>query len=128
MAVTPASFKARFPEFDSIDDARVQIFIDQAICLIDKDRWDNTACGLFDLGVSYLAAHLLKLSEIASTIPITTIPGAGNVTQKKAGDVSVSYGGFTNLKTFNAEWYARTLYGQEFFWLVQKVGAGIQVV
>jgi hypothetical protein len=58
MAVTLASFKAAFPEFVDAGDPLLQSKLDEAVLQIDASVWGAKA----DLGVSYLAAHLLALA------------------------------------------------------------------
>lgn len=57
MACTPVSFKVRFPEFAAIADARIQLFLDDAVGFMgaESGRW----CNNYDVAQCYLAAHLL---------------------------------------------------------------------
>lgn len=54
--ITVADFKTRFPEFNSVAEPRVQLFIDDAVLLMaTPDRWLN----FYDVALSYHTAHLL---------------------------------------------------------------------
>lgn len=56
-----ADFRARFPEFDAIVDARVQLFLDDAELLMDSpERWLD----FYDVAHVYFAAHLLYVGEL----------------------------------------------------------------
>lgn len=59
MASTSATFKVRFPEFADVDDARIQLFLDDAAALMGN----RTFCGNYDVAQCYLAAHLLTVAE-----------------------------------------------------------------
>jgi len=61
MSCTPVAFKVRFPEFSATDDARIQLFLDDAVGFMGSDngRW----CGNYDPAQCYLAAHFLVLGN-----------------------------------------------------------------
>jgi hypothetical protein len=100
--VTPADIKLRFPEFNSVDDAKIQLFID------DATATTNSKCPNYDLMVSYLTAHLLTLAtKTDSDDSSTTKP----VVSESVGDVSVSYGGTAGKA--NDSFYS-TAYGQRY--------------
>jgi len=102
--VTPADIKIRFPEFVSIDDSRIQLFIDDAIVTV------NAKCPNSDLMVAYLTAHLLTLgtqTEAGDTTPIQTIAS------ESVGDVSRSFGG-TASSSSNDNFYTGTAYGMRY--------------
>ena len=57
-AVTATTFKAKFSaSFGSLTDAVVNAAIAEALLMISESAWGAK----FDLGVNYLAAHILKL-------------------------------------------------------------------
>jgi hypothetical protein len=54
------SFHTRFPEFCDVDDARVQLFLDDAALLMDSpNKWLD----FYDVAHSYFAAHLLSVAS-----------------------------------------------------------------
>ena len=102
--VTPADIKLRFPEFTTVDDSRIQLFIDDATATV------NTKCPNSDLMIAYLTAHLLTLgtqTEAGDTTPIQTIAS------ESVGDVSRSFGG-TASSSSNDNFYTGTAYGMRF--------------
>lgn len=100
--ITPSAFKTRFPEFASESDDRVQMFLDDATIFVNERVW-GTRC---DLGVAYLAAHLLAINNRGSG------GASGPVTSEKVGDLQRSYAAPTasNLDPT----YASTTYGMEY--------------
>jgi len=58
MAVTPSSLKANRPEFQYVDDSRVQNAIDAA----DEQCDERIFGGTFDLAVELMACHVLATS------------------------------------------------------------------
>jgi len=63
MVTNPTDFKLRFPEFASIDDARIQLFLDDAVLMMtSEDKWLE----YYTLAQSYYAAHLLIAGEFSS--------------------------------------------------------------
>lgn len=65
MAVTVAQFRARFPEFLGVDDAYVQVHLDDAETHIDRTIWDANPLRLQgDQGQAYRAAHTMALSPM----------------------------------------------------------------
>jgi len=102
--ITTAEFKVRFPEFVTYDDARIQLFIDDATATV------NLNCLNSDLMIAYLSAHLLVGGTQTSTgdsLPIKA------VASQSVGDVSVSYttasGG-----TASIDFYTGTAYGARY--------------
>ncbi len=55
-----ADFQLRFPEFCSVDDDRVQLFLDDvALIMSSEAKWR----GFYDVAQQYYAAHFLAASE-----------------------------------------------------------------
>lgn len=62
--ITVADFKTRFPEFTSVAEPRVQLFIDDAVLLMaTPDRWLT----FYDVALSYHAAHLLYVGGLSES-------------------------------------------------------------
>ena len=118
MTVTPAEFKARYTEFASVADPRVQIFLDDAALEMSEATWGD----LYDRGQGALAAHYLSIAEKnaagggGSTAPISS---------KKVGDVSITYAvtpsGTVGDSTAS---FMDTSYGQDYLGLLELVGQG----
>jgi len=100
---TPTNFKVRFPEFNSVDDDRIQLFIDDATATV------NANCPNSDLMITYLTAHLLTVGTQSTDGDASTIKG---VASESVGDVSVSYGGASGDNP-NDNFYS-TNYGQRY--------------
>jgi hypothetical protein len=127
MAVTPTDFKARYTEFATLSDARIQIFLDDAVLELDVVRWGD----LYDRGLAALAAHFLAISERTSLAGTTGGGGAiGPLASKSVGDVSLSYGWTGNSASGSRDqnYYLSTVYGQDYLRLVAIVGYGMVAV
>lgn len=58
------SFHTRFPEFCEVDDARVQLFLDDAALLMDSpNKWLD----FYNVAHEYFAAHLITVSLSSET-------------------------------------------------------------
>jgi len=104
MTVTPASIKEMFPEFSGKTDDFVTIFINSAKVLICEDMYGNR----YDLALSYLTAHLMKIStnegfEISST---------------KVGDLERTYNSQRNVISTG---YETTTYGKQFLLIKESI-------
>lgn len=99
--MTPTLIKSYFPEFASLSDGFIQLYIDQAVLSINTAVW----LGKSELGVAYLTAHLLTLINRGGN------GQAGPLTQESVGDLSRSYGQVT---IPNANEYSLTVYGVEY--------------
>jgi len=123
MAITTILFKARFPEFDSVDDARIQLFLDDAALVMDVETWGD----VYDLGQAYLAAHYLSLAGKSSAGSAGAI--SGPITSRTVDGVSVSYGGTPSIASNqNANYYNLTQYGQRYMVLLKNLGVAACVV
>lgn len=126
MAITPALFKIRFPEFDSVDDARIQIYIDDSVLIVNENYWGVK----YNLGLYYLTAHYLALAisneAIVSSGPAP--PGlTGPVSSRSVGDSSISYS--NNPADGDASKYlSQTSYGAHFLYLMQTLRIAAYVV
>lgn len=104
MAVTPASIKLRFPEFNLGSDERIQLFIDDATQTVNPDCFNS------DLMISYLTAHLLTIANITASGQNSNI---SPVASESVEGVSTSYsvsGSNSNSDIF----YNSTAYGQRY--------------
>lgn len=101
MSVLPADIKDLFPEFASVSDARIQLFIDQASLSVNASVWGNKA----DFGIQYLTAHLITVANRGGS------GAAGPITSEKVGDLQRSY---ANNVSASAHELGSTGYGMEF--------------
>lgn len=123
MSITATEFKARYTEFSTLEDARINVFIADAALELDAGRWGD----LYDRGLAALAAHMLALNERAALGGVTGGAAEGPVTSRSIGDVSVSLG-FVSAGNQTEQYYLSTAYGQDYWRLVQIVGYGALVV
>ena len=112
--IDPASFKIRFPEFIATDNARIQLFIDDSVLILNPSYWGEK----YDMGLSYHAAHLLSAatrSEAGSFLPINP------VNNKSVDGVSVGYA-TPAASTESDAFLASTQYGQRYLALRKTLG------
>ncbi len=122
MAITPAEFQARFTEFVSVSDPRIQTFIDKALLNLDEGVWGN----YFVEGQLYLTAHFLTLAEISAKSSSGSA-GLSPLASKSIGDVSYSFATGT-VESGSETYFQATTYGQEYWRLCKIVGAGIVAI
>ena len=118
--ITPTDVKARFPALDSVDDARLQLLIDDTRPFFNLQSWGS----LYPRGACLLVAHFWTMQQKADkgeTAPVHA------VTARKAGDVQLSYAAPSPSETQDA-WLASTAYGQQYLTLRKQVGFGVFVV
>ena len=78
MAVTAASFKIAFPEFDRVANALIEAKLAEATRELNAEQWAD----LFDDGVSYLAANLLSMAPQGQNARLQ--PATARVTREDA--------------------------------------------
>ena len=127
MALVPdIDFFTRFPEFTGVDEARVQLFLDEALLEIRESEWTD----LYTKALMLMTAHLLTLAS--QTAGAGTGGAGGNfgvVTSRAIGDVSVSFGNSSAVSgSENRSWYNLTPYGQELSRLMNVVNVEMIVV
>lgn len=118
---TPATFKARYPEFTAVSDALVQLVLDDAIGDVG-DTWlekDRARAQML------LAAHVLTMegepgrTENGSS---GATAGTGIVKRDKVGDVETEFATPSSSGSGGSALsaYARTFYGQQYLELLRK--------
>ena len=128
-APTPATFKLRYPEFQAVSDALIQLVLDDAIgdvgdTWVEKDR---------ARAQMLLTAHILTMegepgrSEAGAA---GAAAGTGQVKRDKVGDVETEFAtpsssgaGGSTLSS-----YGQTFYGQQYLELLRKNFPAIAVV
>ena len=114
--ITPTTFKIRFPEYDSIDDVRIQLFLDDSALQISESKFGTS----YDLAISYLTAHYLTLSIKTDTGSSGSI---GQVASKSVEGVSVSYNNAT-ADSQSDSYYSSTSYGQRYLDIRSQITVG----
>lgn len=108
-------FKARFLEFNSVTDARINLFIADAVAILNEPYWDEK----YNLGLYYLTAHYLALALKSEAGSVT---GAGGAVNNRTVDgVSISYSNATPDDQTDA-YYASTSYGSRYIALRNSLG------
>jgi hypothetical protein len=112
---TLADFRTRFPEFSSIDDAVVELNID------DAELEVSTAFGSYqDVATLFLAAHYLALSQDASEGASGTVGGTASTS---VDGVSDSFS-VVAAKNQGEQLLSSTVYGQRYLFYKQKIAIG----
>lgn len=126
MTVTPASFRANFPEFASTADyldATVSYWLGIGVRMLRPDRWVD----LLGHGLELFTAHhiaIVRQAFRAASAGGTPGANAGVVTSKTVDKVSVSYdAGSSTLDAGAGHWNATT-YGVQFLQLARMAGSG----
>lgn len=108
--ISPADLKARFPEFGEEEDARIQIFINDAKSMSymgeDEVRWGTQ----YDYAAVHLSAHLLAIGNASRDGDQSA--KAGNVSSSSVGSVSVSY--TVGDRDAGDDFYRSTTYGMTY--------------
>jgi hypothetical protein len=109
IVITPAEFKARFPEFSGVDNALIQAIIDESVEFLFGYRRSASFVKL----QLFLTAHNLFIQQEASK-------GDGSssnpITSKTVGNVSASYAATaTSAGGDMASYWNSTSYGQQFY-------------
>ena len=87
-------FRLRFPQFVGVDDAKIQMYIDDAALIMkDKPKWLE----FYEVALCYLVAHFLAVAEYTdlggsgTLAPIKRKEVDGVVIQFALGDVAASF-------------------------------------
>jgi hypothetical protein len=124
--MTPAEFKVFYPEFVSESDTRIQLYLDEAVNMMDMCRWGVW----YEKGLGLYTAHQLAIANYNASVASgsaggAAVSGANDWTSKSVGDVSVSRDASIAAKQVSDPWL-RTTYGQQ--WVYYRNLAGIGAV
>lgn len=119
--ITPAQFKERFPQFDSIANDRIQLFLNDAETMLSVGCWGTW----YDKGLALLAAHYLALSILQESA--SSVESAYPLSSKKVGDVQLNFA-VPSSTGATEDYYKKTPYGQEYLSLAKMVGQGAVAV
>jgi len=126
MACTVADFRVKFPQFsDGVEytDEAIQAALDEAQCYMGTD--ENHWCGKYDSAQCYLAAHILAGNVVAEADPIGAGATSGPISNKLAGDVSVTRQITIRPRSEFEEWLIGTIYGQRYLLLRKTCFANV---
>ena len=114
--ITPADFRARFPEFASLLDPYIQQFIDDAILFLDETRFNiyyNYAC-------LYYVAHNIYMAQQQSK---GTVNVTGALSGASVGDTSASFASYAP-QNYTDAYFSQTNYGIQYLRFATLAGAG----
>lgn len=112
MATILEIFRAVAPEYGSITDANIQVYIDLAIPQVDESQFGTD----YNLAVAYLAADILSMAIKQRDSSV------GIASSKKAGDLAITYAMPNVLDS-----YSYSIYGEMFKRLLDKHILGVVV-
>ncbi|WP_107341704.1 DUF4054 domain-containing protein [Agrobacterium pusense] len=123
---TPATFKARYPEFTPVSDVLIQLMLNEAFDEVG-DTWlerDRARAQML------LVAHRLTLEgEPDRTTSGSGSAGIGAIKRDKVGDSETEFFGVSGSDGSNsAAGYSLTAYGREFLALLRKNFPAVAVV
>jgi hypothetical protein len=125
MALVPdTGFLARFPEFTAVDEARIQLFLDEALLEIRESEWGD----FYYKGLNLFTAHLLAIGNVTSANTGGAIGTFGPLASRGIGDVNASFGISGLSDSENSAWLNSTPYGQELLRLINTIGCDMLVV
>jgi Protein of unknown function (DUF4054) len=114
---TVDDFRAKFPEFADLDDAYIQVLLDDAGRAVDQ-TWTE---GDYTNAILFLAAHYHELDLMASAgsdAPAEGVPAGQTITAEHIGPISVTYGkangGASSSTGAHASSLDSTVYGQRY--------------
>jgi Protein of unknown function (DUF4054) len=135
MSITPASFRADYPEFASTvayTNASISYWLNMAGLLINPSilggpaaTVSNPPSTLYDIAVELFTAHNLAIEAAAlKAAQVNGVPGltTGPVSSKHVGPVSVSYNVAIGVDPEDGQ-YNLTIYGTRFINLYKLAGA-----
>jgi len=120
MAVDIATFRIRYPEFDSpvLEDPALQIALDDAVIDFSRSKLSNDAGGqnIYDRIVFLLAAHEARLGELRAE---GNKMGGAAIGSKSVGKVSVGYSRASSTSA-SEDYFLQTIYGQGYLQLLRR--------
>lgn len=111
------TFRALFPEFASVADETVQLYIDEATDHLSEGAWGK-CWGKASLS---WAAHELSLAKSREASSVDgVVAQTGKLQSGSEEGISFSFEASTVNKTATGEWLAQTPYGQAFLALQRQ--------
>lgn len=123
MTITVSDFKVRFPEFATQDDARIQMFLDDAYLLLNECYWGDH----YELGIYYRTAHYLSSAIKTEASGGSGGGGGGPVSSKSVDGSSVSYATYSPSSSDDA-FYSSTPYGVTYLSLSSRLPIAAAII
>lgn len=122
--ITPEQFRTLFPEFGCVENDRIQIFIDQAVVVLNETYWGVK----YNMGLYYYTAHRLSMAAKTANSSPGKLAESGPIGMRTVDGVSVSYA--SNFGTMNTDeaFYNLTIYGQQYLQLRETLGVSAFVI
>nr|DAS52370.1 MAG TPA: head to tail adaptor [Caudoviricetes sp.] len=115
--MTAADFLNKFPEFQSVNETRIEIGLNEAKLQVVEKIWGR----FYEIGVLHLAAHILAMQGALSNEANANPQPLREIGSKAVGSLSVSYtSGKTGFESESGSYYL-TKYGQRFLELKKLV-------
>lgn len=112
-----ATFRALFPEFVTVADATVQLYLDDALDHLDMGAWGRC----YAKAVLNYAAHELALAQARAASAVDgVVPQTGKLQSGSEEGISFSFEASTVNKSATGEWLAQTPYGQAYLALQRQ--------
>lgn len=116
-----ATFRALFPEFATVADATVQLYLDDALDHLDSGAWGRC----YAKAVLNYAAHELALAQARAASAVDTgggvvVPQTGQLVSGSEEGISFAFAQSTTPKSFTQEWLSQTPYGQAYLALQRQ--------
>lgn len=131
---TVVQFKILFPEFDSVSDAIIQIYLDIATDELSISQWGEC----LNKAILYLSAHELALSQnrqansnVTSSGLVVTSSGSAAITSASTGGISASFGSTATMSQGSDRntYLLKTEYGQMYLSLKREcLAVGVVVL
>lgn len=117
-----ATFRILFPEFDTVADAVVTLYLDDALDHLDAGAWGRC----YGKAVLNYAAHELSLSLAREASAVVTgdggvvVPQTGQLVSGSEEGISFAFAQSSAPKTLTQEWLSQTPYGQAYLALQRQ--------
>lgn len=116
-----ATFRALFPEFATVPDATVQLYLDDALDHLSVGAWGRC----YAKAVLNYAAHELALAQARAASAVDTgggvvVPQTGVLASGSEEGISFAFAQSSTPKSFTQEWLSQTPYGQAYLALQRQ--------
>lgn len=116
-----ATFRALFPEFATVADVTVQLYLDDALDRLSEGAWGRC----YAKAVLNYAAHELALAQARQASAVDTgtgvvVPATGQLVSGSEEGISFAFAQSSTPKTITQEWLSQTPYGQAYLALQRQ--------
>lgn len=116
-----ATFRILFPEFASIGDEVVQLYIDDAADHLEQSAWGRCwAKAVLNYSAHELALAQARVASASTQGGGVVIPQTGKLQSGSEEGISFSFEPSTSSKSATGEWLAQTPYGQAYLALQRE--------